>query len=73
MSEKATYILKEIYKAYDRGDSYTVNNPPSGEIHSFNMALNEIKPYIEFLSRDMLKISITLTDSGLEYCMENFD
>jgi hypothetical protein len=37
------------------------------------MAINEIKEYIEFLRRDMVKVSITLTESGLEYCMENFE
>ncbi len=72
MSDRAAEILREIYTAYDKGENYTINTPPSSQIHSFNMALKELTPYISFIRRDMLKISITLTDEGLEYCMENF-
>lgn len=73
MSDRATELLKNVYEAYSRGEDYTINTPISSQIHDFNMAINEIKEYIEFLRRDMIKVSITLTESGLEYCMENFE
>jgi hypothetical protein len=73
MSEKATEILKNVYTAYANGENYTINTPVSSQVHDFNMAINEIKEYIEFLRRDMVKVSMTLTESGLEYCMENFE
>lgn len=73
MSENAREILLNIYRAYIAGDDYTINTPPSSQIHTFNMALNEIREYIEFLRRDMVKVSIILTENGLEYCMDNFE
>lgn len=73
MSEKALEILKKVYESYSNNSDYTINTPPSAVIHSFNMAVKEIEEYIEFTRRDMIKIGMTLTDRGLEYCMENFD
>lgn len=72
MSELALTILRAVYEAYDKGEDYNVNTPSGGEIHTYNMALKEIMEYIEFKRRDMIKISMTLTDKGLEFAMENF-
>ena len=72
MSDRAKELLMNVYKAYSDGEDYTINTPPSSQVHAFNMAVNEIKDYIRFLRRDMVKVSITLTDCGLEYCMESF-
>lgn len=72
MSDTAREILLNVYKAYFRSEDYTINTPVSSQIHAFNMAVNEIKEYIEFIRRDMFKVSMTLTELGLEYCMENF-
>ena len=47
--------------------------PLSSQIHDFNMAIKEIDKYIEFVERNMTTIKITLTDEGLEYCMNNFE
>ena len=35
------------------------------------MALKEIEKYIVFEERNMMKISMSLSDEGLEYCFEN--
>lgn len=72
MTDYALEILKAVYTAYDKGQDYTINTPPSSQIHDFNMALKEIADYIEFKRRDMIKISMTLSEKGLEYAMENF-
>lgn len=72
MSELALNILQNVFRAYDNGEVYTVNTPPATEIHAYNMALKEINDYIQFKRRDMIKISMTLTDVGLEFAMENF-
>lgn len=73
MGSQAEEILNSVFNAYNNGTEYTINTPPSGEIHSFNMALKEIEEYITFTRRDLLKISITLSDRGLEYFLENMD
>jgi hypothetical protein len=62
-----------VYNSYNNGEDYTINTPPSGKVHEFNMALNELKDYISFVRRDMLKVSMTLTEVGLEFCLENFE
>jgi hypothetical protein len=73
MSINAEQILKNVYNSYSNGEDYTIDTPPSSKVHEFNMALNELKAYITFVRRDMLKVSMTLTEEGLEYCMENFE
>lgn len=73
MSDKAREILLNVYKAYSEGGDYTINTPVSSQIHAFNMAVKEIQEYVDFVRRDMVKVSMTLTDCGLEYCMENFE
>lgn len=73
MSEKAIEILKSVYTSYAKGDEYLeMKSPVSSEIHDFNMAVKEISDYIEFIERNMLKIKISLSEKGLEYCMEYF-
>lgn len=73
MSTDAEQILKNVYISYNSGEDYTINTPPSSSVHGFNMALKELTDYISFVRRDMLKVSMTLTEAGLEYCMENFE
>lgn len=65
-------ILLNIYNSYNEGVSYTIKTPSSSQIHNFNMAIKEIENYIEFIERGMIKISVTLSDKGVEYCLENF-
>lgn len=72
MSEKAKDILMNVYECYNNGEDYSVKTPVSSQIHSFNMVLNEIKNYIIFTERSMTKISMTLSDDGIEYCLNNF-
>lgn len=74
MSNKAIEILKNVYLSYNQGeDYYKMKAPLSSQIHDFNMAIKEIDKYIEFVERNMTTIKITLTDEGLEYCMNNFE
>lgn len=74
MSNKAIEILKNVYLSYIQGeDYYKMKAPLSSQIHDFNMAIKEIDKYIEFVERNMTTIKITLTDEGLEYCMNNFE
>ena len=73
MSSQADELLNAVFNAYNNGTEYTINTPPSGEIHNFNMVLKEIEEYITFTRRDLLKISITLSNKGLEYFLENMD
>lgn len=74
MSTKAIEILKNVYLSYSQGeDYYKMKAPLSSQIHDFNMAIKEIDKYIEFVERSMTTIKITLTDEGLEYCMNNFE
>lgn len=72
LSENANEILLNTYNCYNQGKNYTVKTPPSNKIHEYNMALNEIKKYIVFVERSMIKISLTLSDEGIEYCLDNF-
>lgn len=67
MSDKAKEILNNVYEAFNKGEDYTIKTPSSSEIHSFNMAIKEIEDYIVFTERNMVKISITLSEKGLEY------
>lgn len=73
MSEKAKELLKAVFKAYNDGVEYCINTPLSNEIHTFNMAVKEIEEYIVFTRRDMLKVSMSLSDKGLEYVLENME
>lgn len=74
MNNKAIEILKNVYLSYSQGkDYYKMKAPLSSQIHDFNMAIKEIDKYIEFVERNMTTIKITLTDEGLEYCMNNFE
>lgn len=74
MSNTATELLKKIYISYNMGEGcYKMKAPISAHIHDFNMTLKEIEKYITFVERNMLNIKITLTDEGLEYCMDNFE
>lgn len=72
MSEEAKELLLKIFNSYNSGENYNIKTPVSSKIHEFNMTIKEIESYIEFLDRNMMNISITLNDNGLEYCMENF-
>ena len=72
MGDMAKEILLNIYNCYNEGENYTIKTPPSSQIHNFNMAIKEIDSYIEFIERGMMKISMTLSDEGIEYCLENF-
>ena len=71
MSQEARELLMAVFKAYNEGNEYCISTPPSDKIHDFNMAAKEIKDYIVFTRRDMLKISITLSEMGLEYVLDN--
>lgn len=74
MNSKSIELLKEIYISYNKSENcYQIKTPPSSKIHEFNMALKEIKDYIEFKERSMMNIKIVLNEKGLEYCMEVFD
>ncbi len=72
MSERAEEILIRVFNCYNRGEKYSIKTPSSSKIHEFNMAVKEIEQYIEFSERNMMKISMTLSEKGIEYCIENF-